>query len=44
MKMLAGVKIMPDGAATVLRPVGAHIMLESLKRGRCGPERPFLSR
>jgi hypothetical protein len=27
MKMLAGVKIMPDGAATVLRPVGAHIML-----------------
>jgi hypothetical protein len=32
MKMLAGTKIMPDGAAMGLRPGGAHIMLESLKR------------
>jgi copper(I)-binding protein len=43
MKMLAGTKIMPDGAAMVLRPGGAHIMLELLKRGRYGPELPFLS-
>lgn len=32
MHKVGGIEVTPGGAATVLRPGGAHIMLESLKR------------